>query len=160
MAKKKNNSKVYFGIFIAFLMVSSTIGFMYGGGAETKKINGYKFTRVDGGWQTYIEEIESYWLFTYLPNEINFDVGFYDFNVYSEDETSKQYEDKLKFIMLYSGVVVDSLEEKECNGDRMMLVLKHSYDDVSITSEENCVYINGNLNKFVDGITYKIFGVI
>ena len=47
MVKKKNNSKIYFGLFIAFLMISSTVGFMYGGGAETKKINGYKFNKTD-----------------------------------------------------------------------------------------------------------------
>ena len=80
MVKKKDNSKIYFGLFIAFLMISSTVGFMYGSGAETKKVNGYKFTKVDGGWQTYIKEIESYWLFTYLPDEINFNTDFYEFN--------------------------------------------------------------------------------
>ena len=160
MVKKKNNSKVYFGIFIAFLMISSTIGFMYGSGAETKKVNGYKFTKVDGGWQTYIKEIESYWLFTYLPDEINFNTDFYEFNVYSENELSKQYEDKIKFIMLYTGNVVNSLEEKDCNGDKALLVLDHTYDDVSISTDENCILVNGNLNKFVDGLTYKIFGVI
>jgi hypothetical protein len=159
MVKKKNNSKIYFGLFIAFLMISSTVGFMYGGGAETKKINDHKFTKVDGGWQTYIEEIESYWLFTYLPNEINFDVDFREFNIYSETELSKQYEDKIKFIMLYSGVVVKSLEEKDCNGESL-LVLEHSYDDISFSEEGNCILVNGNLNKFVDGLTYKIFGVI
>jgi|APSaa5957512535_1039671.scaffolds.fasta_scaffold140398_2 hypothetical protein len=160
MVKKKNNSKIYFGLFIAFLMISSTVGFMYGGGAETKKINGYKFTKVDGGWQTYIEEIESYWRFTYLPNEINFDIDFGEFNVYPENELSKPYTDKIKFIMLYSGKEVEILDEKNCDGEIQLLILNHSYNDVIISEEENCILVNGNLNKFVDGLTYKIFGVI
>ena len=62
--------------------------------------------------------------------------------------------------MLYTGTVTESLEEKNCNEDTKLLVLNHTYDDVSISSQDNCIYVNGNINKFVDGITYKIFGVI
>ena len=160
MVKKKDNSKIYFGLFIAFLMISSTVGFMYGGGAETKKINGYKFTKVDGGWQTYVDEIESYWRFSYLPNEIDFEFNSEKFNIYSMNELSKPYENKIKLIMLYSGTEVEVLNEKDCNGEIQLLVLNHSYNDVIINEEENCMLVNGNINKFVDGLTYKIFGVI
>ena len=160
MVKKKDNSKIYFGLFIAFLMISSTIGAMYGGGAETKKINGYKFTKVDGGWQTYIEEIESYWRFSYLPNEMDFEFNSEKFNIYSENELTKPYENKIKLIMLYFGVEVEVLNEKNCSAETNLLVLNHSYDNVIITEEENCILVNGNINKFVDGLTYKIFGVI
>lgn len=160
MVKKKDNSKIYFGLFIAFLMISSTVGFMYGGGAETKKINGYKFTKVDGGWQTYIKEIESYWRFTYLPNEINFDINFREFNIYSDNELSNSYGDKVKLVMVYSGKEVKILDEKNCNKETQLLILNHSYGEVVISEEENCILVNGNLNKFVDGLTYKIFGVI
>jgi hypothetical protein len=162
---KKNHNKVYFGIFIIFLMVSSTIGFMYGEGSETKKINGRKFVKTNSGWQTYFDEIGSYWEFSYLPNEINLDfneVNFYSgkLNVYSTNELSGGYEERLKFIMLYKGIIVEHLDEENCDLEDQTLILSHSFENIEIIEENNCLYVNGNLNKFIDGITYKIFEVI
>ena len=107
MAKDKDRKKkLYFGLLIIFLMVSSTIGFMYGGDSGVKKINGQKFVKVDGGWQLYIDEIESYWKFSYLPTELGFDPELLDFsgselNVYSSNDLSKNYEERLKFVLLF-----------------------------------------------------------
>jgi len=163
MAKDKDKKKkLYFGLLIIFLMVSSTIGFMYGGDSETKKINGKKFVRVAGGWQTYIGEIESYWRFSYLPDELDFelDLPYGEVNIYTSDEASKGYGDKLKFVLLYQGVLVNSLQEKDCDLENPVWVLTSSSEDISFTEEEKCLYIDGNLNKLVDGVAYKVFGVI
>ena len=166
MAKDKDRKKkLYFGLLIIFLMVSSTIGFMYGGDSGVKKINGQKFVKVDGGWQLYIDEIESYWKFSYLPTELGFDPELLDFsgselNVYSSNDLSKNYEERLKFVLLYKGVLVNSLQEEDCGLENTVWILDSSSEDISFTKEEKCLYITGDLNKLVDGIAYKIFGVI
>ncbi|MCD4759729.1 hypothetical protein K8R33_02485 [archaeon] len=164
MIKKKDRSKIFFGVFIIFLMVSSTLGFIYGGGEETKKINGYKFVKTPVGWSTYIKDIESYWEFTYLPDEINFDLSYFDLNseaVYLYDLNNQtDYLSKFKFIFLYGGVIAEPVEELDCASDTKTFVLDHSLSSSEIVVDENCIYLNGNLNKFIDGLTYKVFGVI
>ena len=67
---KKNKNKLYIGLFIVFLMISSTIGFMYSS-EDSKKINGNKFTLTDKGWQLYLDG--NYWYFDYLPSELDFE---------------------------------------------------------------------------------------
>jgi hypothetical protein len=162
MSKKQDRNKVIFGIFIIFLMVSSTLGFIYSGDSTTKKIDGHKFIRTDNGWRTYIESIESYWDFTYLPDEI--EGASFNFNgntvyLYSESE-EKLYLDRFKFILLYGGVVGEIVDEKDCTSGAQTLVLVPSFSEPKITNDGNCIYLNGNINKFIDSLTYTIFGVI
>jgi hypothetical protein len=162
MAKKENNNKIYFGLFIIFIMVSSSVGFMYGGDSNTKKINGHKFTKTGAGWETYIDQIESYWAFTYLPNEIDFEIDELnlndnELNIYA-DRYDMEYIDEFKFVLLYKGIVINEVDELDCNTNTWVLESKTSNSE--IIKENNCVYLKGNINKFIDGLTYKIFGVI
>lgn len=157
--KKKNNSKLFFGLFIIILMVSSTIGFIYGG-EETKKFNGYKFTKTEFGWRTYIESLSSYWDFYYLPTEIDFDVSVFDEDLvylYGGDNLSLE---KFKLLFLYKGVVAETLDEKNCELEGVVFVINPSFSDVGVVRSGNCIQLNGNINKFIDGLTYRIFGVL
>ena len=163
MSKKKNNNKIYFGVFIIFLMVSSSIGFMYSGDSNTKKVNGYKFTQTQGGWETYLDSIESWWAFSYLPNEIDFNVENFNFgsgeiNIYSEEDND--YIEEFKFVLLYGQIVANEVDEVDCDLERITWILSSKSSNSEIIQENNCIYLNGNLNKFIDGLTYKIFGVI
>ena len=144
-------------------MVSSTLGFIYSGDSTTKKVNGHKFIRTETGWRTYVDGIESYWEFTYLPNEIGFDLSYFNFNsnrVYLYSTEGGDYLDKFKFILLYSGVTGEIVDEANCTSDIQTLVLTHSFSEPEITTDGNCININGNLNKVIDGFTYKTFGMI
>ena len=163
MSKKEDKNKVYFGLFIIILMVSSSVAFMYSGDSSTKKINGYKFIKTDRGWETYINQIKSNWVFNYLPNEIDFDVNDLDFgngdiNIYSEN--NEEYIENFKFILLYEQVIASEVDELDCNSDKITWVLNNKISNSEIVRENNCIYLNGNINKFLDGLTYEIFGVI
>jgi hypothetical protein len=162
MTKKENNNKIYFGLFIIFIMVSSSVGFMYGGDSNTKKIDDKKYTKTGAGWEVYIDQIESYWVFTYLPTEIDFEIDELnlndnELNIYAEGY-DKEYIDEFKFVLLYKGIVIHEVEELDCNSNTW--VLESNTLNSEVIKENNCVYLKGNINKFIDGLTYKIFGVI
>nr|MBA4404747.1 hypothetical protein [Nanoarchaeum sp.] len=163
MKNRDRTNKIWFGIIIIFLMVSSTIGFIYGGDSEVKKVNGQKFYKDGGMWKTYIDSVESYWDFTYLPNELGYDTSIFDINsnkiyLYSEDNKTT---DKFKFILLYKNIKGEVALEENCNLDSTMFVINSELtNEATVTKKDNCIYLNGNLNKFVDGLTYKVFGVL
>lgn len=163
MKNKSKMNKIWFGIFIIFLMVSSTIGFIYGGDSDVKKVNGQKFYKNEGMWRTYIESINSYWDFTYLPDELGYDTNIFDVNsnkvyLYSKDNRTV---DKFKFVFLYKGVSSEVAVEENCNLDSKMFVINSELtSEANVEIKDNCVYLNGNINKFIDGLTYNIFGVL
>jgi len=164
MAKNSNKNKWLFGFFIIFLMISSTIGFMYSSDSSSRKVNGVKFVQNNGVWRAYIDSIESYWDFNYLPDEIGFDVNSINLNeqtiyVYPNSQADKKYIDKLKFILLYRGISVEEADEKNCS-EEMYILSSTLTSDIKISYEDKCILINGNINKFIDGLTYKVFGVL
>ena len=79
MKEKDDNrrSKILISIFIAFIMVTSIIGFMFGQySAEQYKFRNYKFTGTDQGLSLVINKQEVY--FDYFPTDANitdFDTG-------------------------------------------------------------------------------------
>lgn len=163
--KKEDKKKVYMGIFVAFLMISSTVGFMYGGSGETKTINDYKFKNTGNGWSVYIKELNQDFLFNYLPSEIDFDVnmgGEIGGVVYLVGDMSDlyYYEFSNRFALL--GVLVTRLDEGDldCSSESINFVFSgEGYN--KIYKEENCVYLEGNNEiKLMDGLFYKILGVI
>ena len=160
MKDKEKRNKIIFGLFIIFLMVSSTAGFIYSGN-NTKKINGFKFIEVGNGWQVWIKDIESYLIFRYLPTEIEEKFEFLNektnIKIYNEN-WSELYVDRLRTVLIFDNLQTEIVDELFC--DEYTLVLDHSYSDLEISTEEKCFYLNGDSTKFIDGITYKIFGVI
>jgi hypothetical protein len=163
MKNRDRTNKIWFGIIIIFLMVSSTIGFIYGGDSDVKKVNGQKFYKNGGMWRTYIDSVSSYWDFTYLPNELGYDISIFDINsnkvyLFSEDNKTT---DKFKFILLYKNIKGEIAVGENCNLDNTMFVINSELtSEATVTKKDNCIYLNGNINKFIDGLTYKVFGVL
>lgn len=72
MKKKdeKQRTKIIMSIFIAFIMITSVIGFMFGQYATQKfKFGKYTFTRTDQGFSLIINKQDVY--FDYFPTEAN-----------------------------------------------------------------------------------------
>ena len=73
MAKERKFLQKFMIYFIAFIMIASTIGFMYGSdtvNANTVvKESGYKFVRKGAFWSTFIDKKEA--LFSRLPSEVS-----------------------------------------------------------------------------------------
>ena len=159
MKDKEKRNKIIFGFFIIFLMVSSTAGFIYSG-SPTKKINGFKFTNVGNGWQVWMDGINNYLVFRYLPNEILGDFSFLDntlsFEVLNENWTDDEIQ-RLRTILLFGNIQVELVDEVNC--DNNSLILDDSSYNFEIVNEVNCFYLNGDSIKFIEGITYKVFGV-
>ncbi len=157
---KEQRNKIIFGLFIIFLMVSSTAGFIYSGGS-TQKINGFKFTNVGDGWQVWIEELNSYLIFRYLPNEINFDFDFLDnsskFKILNKNWDQSSLE-KLRTALLFRSIQTEIIDDLNC--EEYTLVLNNLYSDLVLTKEQKCFYIEGDSLKFVEGVIYKVFKVI
>jgi hypothetical protein len=157
--KKQDKNKMYIGIFIVFLMVSSTLGYLYGS-EDSKKTNGYKFSLTDKGWQVYVDN--QYWYFDYLPNDLNFEsnIGQITSKVFVVmDDSQYFYELSSKFALL--GVIVEKIDlgEEDCNSDFSTLIFTYKNDN-KIYKDNKCVYFEGNTNVLIDRLFYEALGVI
>jgi hypothetical protein len=159
MSKKREaRNKLIFGLLIAFLMVSSTIGFMYSG-ESSKKINGFKFIRTEQNWRVWVNEIDSYAYFRYLPNEINLDGLEFNFNkikIFNEnwDQNSLQ---RLQTLLFFKDVKVEIVDKIECN--ERTFILNNNRLDPTVTLEEKCFYLDGDSLKILDEIAYRVFNI-
>ncbi len=158
--KKRERKKLYIGLFIVFLMVSSTLGFIYGSDGASKKVNGHKFTQTDRGWQVYIGN--AYWYFDYLPDQLDFEsnIGRLTSKVFVVmGDTNYYYDLSSKFALL--GVITEKidLEGVDCDGEFSTLVFTYKNDN-KIYKESNCVYFEGNTNVLIDRLFYEALGVI
>ena len=160
MKNKDKRNKILFGVFIIFLMISSTAGFIYSGNS-TKKINGFKFTNNGASWQVWVEDIDSYLVFKYLPTEIDEDFSFLDnkskFKVYN-DNWSEDSLNKLRTVLVFINIRTEIEETINCEEDS--IVLTDSSSEININKEGKCFYLNGDSTKFIEGVTYKVFEVI
>lgn len=170
---KKEKKNLIMGLFIILIMISSTLGFIYSG-EDVKKYNGYKFQKTDQGWATFIKKSNSYQTFVYLPNEVE-DLEDVELNsdfFYIVNNNDIYYGNKLRNFLTSAGIVSQfasfyentTLSKVNCSESFPIIVLEKSSSDgsydVDIKNQENCVYINGNLNKGIDFLAYIIFGVI
>jgi hypothetical protein len=160
--RKENRNKLYIGFFIVFLMISSTIGFMYNSSSNTKKFNGYSFARTENGWITYIKEYGQYWSFNYLPTELNFgsNIGFLSDKVYIVlNDNDYSYDLIKKFALL--GIVAEriSLDEVNCGIEENTLVFNEKEYN-KIYKEDNCIYLEGYIPKLIDRLFYHLLGVM
>lgn len=157
-------------LFIVFIMVMSTLGFIYSGdGSES--YNGYKFQRTDFGWATYVNKINSYVYFTYLPKDVE---SFGDLElkgdfIYIVDNGNSAYGNKIRGIFSSLGIVSlyadfendSSLPSADCNGENTVIVLNsNESSDGVIYNDGSCILLNGNLNKATDFVAYKAYGII
>ncbi len=173
---EKSKRKLFLSLFIVFIMVSSTLGFIYGFGqggngvSSSKKYNGYTFTQTQSGWSTYIPRLNSYQSFNYLPNEVE-NIGSVNIEsdfVYIVDNGNIEYSNRLKNILTYSGIVSQTasfdkdstLPLVDCTSNFPVIVLNKESQTTEVYKENNCIFVNGNLNKGVDFLAYTVFGII
>jgi len=151
--KKKDKSKLYMGLFIIFLMVSSTIGFMYSSD-NSKKQGKYSFTQTDNGWTTYIND--QYWSFDYLPKDVpNADINLGSSVLINVESNQDYYELSNKLAKL--NIITDRTSSITCN-NKSILVFSESQDN-KIYKEGNCFYFEGNINKLMDSLFYDLLGI-
>jgi hypothetical protein len=159
--KKAKRKQLYMGLFIVFLMVTSTIGFMYSSDSR-ESYNGREFTLTEAGWVIYIDDVGKYWTFDYLPDEVDFDA---DIGVLSGrvevvlDDVNYYYDLVRKFASV--GIITEKsdLEEVDCESTDNTLVFSFSEYN-KIYKEGNCVYLEGNTPQLVDRLFYHIFGMM
>ena len=158
--KKEKRNKLIFGLFIILIMVSSTLGFLYSG-ENTVKINGYKFVNTQQGWRVWIDEIDSYLYFNYLPEELRYDLNSFDLNfgfveIYNEnwDNSSVQ---RLQSALLFEGISSEVVDEIDCAVDTIVL---EDGSNPSITKEQKCLYFDGSYVEVTELIIYKVFGIV
>ena len=176
------NSKIILTLFIAFIMITSVIGFIWssGSGEETYEVieyNGYEFKNING---RYLVEVNS--------NEYVFDNSPYDledldadfslesdkyyllFNPSERDNNIDYFMQKLYLTLSYQGINVQlacdreegcdpSLPIKSC--DDYSFYLKKS-ENTKIYKENNCVVLEGDnvgLNMAVDKVNLVMLNV-
>jgi len=160
--KKEKRNKLIFGLFIILLMVSSTLGFMYSG-SDSVKINGHKFVLTEQGWKVWLDDLDSYLYFNYLPDELEYDLDSFDFNfgfvkIYNEDWNDGAVQ-RLQSILLFKGIHTELVSESsDCDED--ILILNDEDLDPSVTVEQKCLYFDGDYVKITEGVIYKIFEIV
>jgi len=143
-------------------MVSSTLGFMYSG-SDSVKINGHKFVLTEQGWKVWLDELDSYLYFSYLPEELGYNLDSFDFNfgfvkIYNEDWDDRAVQ-RLQSVLLFKGISTELVSEAG-NCDEDMLILNDGDLDPSITIEQKCLYFGGDYVKITEGVIYKVFGIV
>jgi hypothetical protein len=160
--KKEKRNKLIFGFFIIILMISSTLGFIYSGG-DSVKINGYKFMNTDQGWKVWIDEIDSYLYFNYLPDELGYNLDLFDLElgyvkIYNENWDLGGIQ-RLQAVLLFEGIQTQILNTTYvCTED--ILILNNSDSIPVLTKEEKCLYLDGNYIMLTEGVIYKVFGIV
>lgn len=66
--EKKSRWGTFWVIFISFIMISSVIGFLYGGETDQFKYKGLKFRRTQNQWSAIINDRQL--VFDYFPTEV------------------------------------------------------------------------------------------
>ena len=183
-AKKKKRNQIILGVFLALIMVLSTVGFALQGdfgntqnsdqiSGNEAEYNGYKFVNQNGLW------VLGNFVFRYTPQQVP-DIGSgsgiklaanYQGKpayVYSEDEGA-EIEIAVNLGQLAQrvqkacpeGLICDgNLPVKTCSDN--FIIIRESNNSNSITQENNCVFIEGQkeqLTALADQFLFKTLGV-
>ena len=179
------NSKIIITLFIAFIMITSVIGFMWGsgedtGGSESLEYNNYQFKNING---KYLLELDNkQFIFDTSPYDLN-NVDFEEFNlesdkyyiIFNPDEKDMNLEypiQKLYLVLNSLGINIQlacSVEEgcdetlpiKDCSN--YAFYFKRSGGGAKVYKEDNCVVIEGDnkgINDAVDKINLKLLNII
>jgi len=190
MARKEKQSKwgTILVFFIAFIMISSVIGFLYGGEKDQFKYKDIKFTKTQSGWSATINNQKV--LFDYFPSEveqinISPEITSILLNKPEIDATSKindtfaeeialaQYNMLLTLnnldIYLRQGFTTNTpfnmpiITCEDATESIPVIFFKQS-NDTKITLENNCIISEARNNidilRIKDRLLYSIFGII
>lgn len=179
-ARKKKRNQIILGVFLAFIMVASTIGFAIQSGTGNNpsgdvsgnevEYNGYKFVNQNGLW------VLGNFVFRYTPQQvpdINTDVkpaSNYQGKpayVYSEDDGAEieiavnigQIAQRVQKACPVGTMCEGDLPVKTCSDN--FIIIKES-NISAITQENNCVFIGGQkeeLTGIADQFLFKMLGI-
>jgi len=185
MKKQKSHTKLFMGIFIAFLMIASILGIIVSNPANSEEkpvyeYEGYEFYRTDTGWA--VKDNENYLPVDYLPEEVK-NIAYEDINLNSDKiylaytpgnyDASEEYAiRKLGTFLSFEGrrLVLACNQEEGC-GDIPIIDCNVDYafsfiigEDEKIYNKDNCVMLMSNdtvdFSKEVDVVIYKTLGVL
>lgn len=190
MVRKEKKSKwgAILVFFIAFIMISSIIGFLYGGETDTFKYKDIKFTRTQNQWFTTVNNQKL--TFDYFPTEVeqielNQDITTTLLNKPEIDTTSKindtfseeialaQYNMALTLnnlnVYLRRGFTTNNtfnLPIITCKGATFavpIIYFKQS-NETKITIEDNCIVAEARNNidilRIKDRLLYSMLGIM
>lgn len=179
MKEKKDRKGIILTLFIAFIMITSVLGFVFSGDNNQDSIdyNGYTFTRTDNGWASYIRD--QYIYFTYSPNELQdvpFDVFpinsgkvYVAYNPNEMDIVLQNSIDKLRYTFSLNNIVAYpacSIEDGcpdipivSCDSEFPVISFRKSNQD-RIFTDENCIVLEGYFVKNTDRLSYWLLGVM
>ncbi len=185
MKREKNSKKVVLTVIIAFIMITSVIGFVTMREEKNNNVgdkisyNGYDFIKVEEGWLVNINKRQ--FVFRYNPKELeNIDVNYVfnanklyiAYDASNTDQNIKYFVDKLTSIFELVGirpVQACISEEKcpnipivDCKSNNKMIEIKKS-EESKISLEDNCLLMEGSvdyLDKATEKIVYKLLGVV
>lgn len=183
--ERKNKSVIYVAIFIAFIMITSVLGYIFGDSEESSmKYNKYNFYKKNLKWVTKISNAEVD--FDYFPAEIdniNLSKEIVEsiknsrmiYITYSPNQTDtdefgySQFEltNKLMLLNIYAGNGMTESNEFNlpiiscANATQFVpvIVLEKGVEN-TIKSENNCIILKGEPLRLKDRLLYGIFGVI
>lgn len=184
-ARKKKRNNVILGVFLALVMVLSTIGFALQGGIGNSpqgnsqeneaEYNGYKFVSQNGLW------VLGNFVFKYTPQQvpnIEPDSGIKPKSnyqgkpsyVYSEDEEAEIeiYVNLKQVAQRVQKACPEGIADIACNEELPVktcsdnfIIIRES-NNTSIRQENNCVFIEGQkeqLTALADQFLFKTFGI-
>lgn len=185
--KKKNYAGIMVSLFIALILVTSIVGFIFGGTSETvSRYNGLKFTLTTNGWKT-IYQGKTY-LFSFAPRDVE-DIALPDsLNLNNLLEIDVTYE----FNSTYKENIAEAIFELSNIATKNNIYLRQGFttnnsfnipiitcedatpsvpvlyykssNQTNISQQNNCIIIEANnQNLFLaqtDRIAYKILGIM
>jgi len=164
-------------------MVTSVVGFIFGGYTQTTRYNGIKFTDSPQGWKANINDHLFY--FTFLPSDLNFiefpesldltnikqiDITS-DANSTSKEEIASAVFE-LSSILSKAGIFVRQGFIANNTFNRQILTCEDSTQFVpviffdtgndTIKHEGNCIIVESETSfvALADGLAYKMLGII
>ena len=171
-AQEKKRNKIG-GIIIIGLLLLGTVGFAISGTGIGKPKEQEEGLQYDGQYWTYFISGNPRYKFTYGLNDIDFtnlqtsktlvDITSRNLFIASNDVSSLQElalnlgNHAARVSEACYGPCSRDIPELTCEADGMFVVVRPS-NTPSITEEDNCVFINGDL-KQVDAFLYEILGL-
>ncbi len=183
---EKSKGGMYIAVFIAFIMISSVIGYMWGQNAPdvqtgSSTYNEFSFIKTQNGWSTKIDGITTEVRFHPAEVEaISFSQNehalllkgpiYVSYNPLDENvEMLALAQFELANVLAKKNIqVIPSMSEKNefgitlanCDTKGTVLLLDFDNATTSITTSGTCIQAKGNPLEIKDRILYDLYGII
>ena len=167
----KSKNKLWMPIFIVVIMISSTLGFMYGGSSDSNifKYGDYTFTNTNEGWVFFVNGDK--YIFNYSPKELEH--RQYDIDITNLYLT--YYPNDINNNIAYSIDLISQISDSEtiacferdnciteeivnCNEDKNILVFLTGNEN--LYKEDSCTFISKDIVKISEKLAYEMLGVM